>query len=512
MEKAMKKIEKAIIDLLCEQPFFGTLLLEIKIEKADPSLLCPTMIVYPHGIIRFNEEFVLTLTNPQLKAVLCHEILHLALLHFVRQATRDRKVWNIATDLEINGYLAENNFSLPSAALIPPQDKRGLSAEDWYKKLLENPSMIQEKVMDVHIYDDEIEQAQNENQNQGKQNQSNQGQEQEQKQKQGQGQDSQGQGQDSQGNQGKQNQSNQGQEQENESQDGNQGQDGQGQDGQGQDKKKVKKEGDNKKSDENGKEKEGDRSGKGNKGKKKIKEEGDKSGKEKNGENKGKKKNEGRKDEENDIIKKWKDALARAVNLAKLQGKMPTGLNGVIEKILRPQLDWRQVLRQFITKIVGDVDWSRKDRRFKDIYLPQHREKVIELVIAIDTSGSIRKNEFEKFFGEVNGILQSNGKYKIHLVQCDADIQKVEVISYPNKLPADRIEIKGRGGTDFRPVFEYMRKNHLQIPLIYFTDAQGTFPSSPPTFPVLWVITEAKRKKDIPFGNVIILDLEKKED
>ena len=489
MEKAMKKIEKAIIDLLCEQPFFGTLLLETKIEKADPSLLCPTMIVYPHGIIRFNEEFVLALTIPQLKSVLCHEILHIALLHFVRQATRDKRVWNIATDLEINGYLAENNFSFPSAALIPPQDKRGLSAEDWYKKLLENPSMIQEKVMDVHIYDDEIEQAQNENQNQ-----------------------------DSQGNQGKQNQSNQGQEQENESQDGNQGQDGQGQDGQGQDgqgqdKKKVKKEGDNKKSDEDGKEKEGDRSGKGNKGKKKIKEEGDKSGKEKNGENKGKKKNEGRKDEENDIIKKWKDALARAVNLAKLQGKMPTGLNGVIEKILRPQLDWRQVLRQFITKtIVGDVDWSRKDRRFKDIYLPQHREKVIELVIAIDTSGSIRKNEFEKFFGEVNGILQSNGKYKIHLVQCDADIQKVEVISYPNKLPADRIEIKGRGGTDFRPVFEYMKKNHLQMPLIYFTDAEGTFPSSPPTFPVLWVITEAKRKKDIPFGNVIILDLEKKGD
>jgi predicted metal-dependent peptidase len=457
--KVEKKIEKAVIDLLCDHPFFGTLLLEATIEKSD-NLPYPTMMVDPRGNIYFSEEFVNKLTQPQLQAVLCHEVLHLALLHFIRQETKNKKVWNVATDLEINGCLIENGFSLPQGALIPPANERKLSAEDWYKKLLENLS-IQEKTMDIHIYDDEIEKQEQGN---GNQNQDSQG----------------NQNQDSQGNQGNQNQSNQdnqggGQEQGQKQEQNNQGQDSQ--------KKKNKKE----KERESGKGKEKKEEGKMIEKRKEMK-----------GKNTGDKEN---------IVKKWTDALARAVNLAKMQGKIPAGLDDVIEKILRPQLDWRQVLRQFITKtIIGDVDWSRKDRRFKDVYLPQHREKIIEIVIAVDTSGSIGKNELERFFGEVNGILQSNGKYKIWLIQCDADIQKVEVISYPHKLPADGIEIKGRGGTDFRPVFEYMRRNHLQMPLIYFTDSYGTFPSFPPTFPILWVITDAKRKKDIPFGNVIILE------
>jgi predicted metal-dependent peptidase len=59
-------------------------------------------------------------------------------------------------------------------------------------------------------------------------------------------------------------------------------------------------------------------------------------------------------------------------------------------------------------------------------------------------------------------------------------------------------EIAGGGTTDFRPVFDWInRQDQAPDLLIYFTDAQGVFPSAVPPYPVLWLV---KGKADVPWG------------
>lgn len=62
----------------------------------------------------------------------------------------------------------------------------------------------------------------------------------------------------------------------------------------------------------------------------------------------------------------------------------------------------------------------------------------------------------------------------------------------------------GGGGTDFKPVFEWIANRHLRADLlVYFTDAQGTFPAQAPYYPVIWLI---KGKATVPWGERIQLN------
>jgi predicted metal-dependent peptidase len=181
-----------------------------------------------------------------------------------------------------------------------------------------------------------------------------------------------------------------------------------------------------------------------------------------------------------------------------------------VKELFEPKLNWRQILRRFVgdTMVVGDVDWGRRDRRFRDVYLPLHREKMLRMAIAVDTSGSIGTKELGAFFSEINGILNADGKYDIILLQCDARVHDVIHIVYPEKLDMDSVVIKGRGGTDFRPVFEWLKENNEQRPVIYLTDLCGTFPEAfEVRFPVLWVQV-GDEKVDVPFGEVVRLEVE----
>lgn len=93
---------------------------------------------------------------------------------------------------------------------------------------------------------------------------------------------------------------------------------------------------------------------------------------------------------------------------------------------------------------------------------PETREgnRVEELVIAIDTSGSCKKEIVAKFLGETRSILEEKenffSRWNVCLIQCDSFVQDVTMIHSPKEWEAYRetITIKGRGGTDFRPVFQ----------------------------------------------------------
>ena len=142
---------------------------------------------------------------------------------------------------------------------------------------------------------------------------------------------------------------------------------------------------------------------------------------------------------------------------------------------------------------------------------PETREgnRLEELVIAIDTSGSCKKETVAKFLGETRSILEEKenffSKWNVCLIQCDSFVQDVTMIHSPKEWEAYReaVTIKGRGGTDFRPVFEKveeLRKNHVfrnLKALIYFTDGDGIYPERKPDYETAFVFVRKTEKMDL---------------
>jgi predicted metal-dependent peptidase len=111
-----------------------------------------------------------------------------------------------------------------------------------------------------------------------------------------------------------------------------------------------------------------------------------------------------------------------------------------------------------------------------------------------------------------NEIAALRGSFpcRLTVLQCDAVIQSVEEFEPEDLAPTPKkIVVKGRGGTDFRPVFAWVEKNAdaaLSL-LIYATDGYGTYPAGRAPFPCLWVITANGRTDEAAtMGAVVRLE------
>lgn len=138
--------------------------------------------------------------------------------------------------------------------------------------------------------------------------------------------------------------------------------------------------------------------------------------------------------------------------------------------------------------------------------------KIKDFVIAVDTSASTKGEVVRAFMERTYDILSSTGKFaesmNLYLVQCDAQIQDIAHLTCRDDLERymDALEVKGMGGTDFRPVFAYVDDLVAQGKLpnlkgvLYFTDGQGAFPRTKPPYDVAFVLSdeEAMADPDIP--------------
>jgi predicted metal-dependent peptidase len=184
--------------------------------------------------------------------------------------------------------------------------------------------------------------------------------------------------------------------------------------------------------------------------------------------------------------------VAAAQQIERMQGTLPGKIQKILNDLLKPSLPWQELLKQFVTICYGgERHWLPPARRhiWNGLYLPSMRDKRINAVVAVDTSGSTICN-LESFFAELVGIMKSFGGYDLTVIQCDAAIQKIEHFTEINPLSKQNIEVKGMGGTDFRPVFDYVKKSAARPDLlIYLTDGWGTAPDESPAYPVMWVLT-----------------------
>ena len=186
----------------------------------------------------------------------------------------------------------------------------------------------------------------------------------------------------------------------------------------------------------------------------------------------------------------WDEAMHQAMSLAKAQGKVPGAVGEELRQAHRSPLDWRALLRRYMTDAARrDYSWSVPNRRFIDggLYLPSIRSEGIETIaIIVDTSGSLPTDTLALFWAEVREIAADLQPETVVLLQVDAAVQDT-ALYVSGDLP-ERIAIKGRGGTDFRPGFAWLSGQGMRPSCcLYLTDMEcDRYPEAEPNYPVVW--------------------------
>ena len=187
----------------------------------------------------------------------------------------------------------------------------------------------------------------------------------------------------------------------------------------------------------------------------------------------------------------WDEAMHQALNIARSEGKVPGRVEETVKGAHTSRLDWRTLLRRYMTDAAkSDYSWSLPNRRFIDsgLYLPSiHSEGMETIAIIIDTSGSLPAATLAEFWAELREVAAEIRPESVVVLQVDAALQDAAEYA-PDDLP-DEIALKGRGGTDFRPGFEWLDEQGIRPSVcLYFTDMEcSDYPESEPPFPTIWV-------------------------
>ena len=375
------KIIRAKVHLQTDNPFFAYLVMNLNIQENKE---IPSMGVDNKGNMVYNKDWIDKLNENQLKGVMIHETLHLALEHFPRGQNKEHEIYNIASDLVINNILVNNKFELPEGLVpynnsfefekaTPPftiEDLDKKSADEVYNELMKKlPKEKEQKIyiklrFDKHDY------------------------------------------------------------------------------------------------------------GKNGKGKAK---QGDKESKEQQG--------------------KWKKIFAEASVYAKQQGKMPLGMERFVELILNEKISWKNLLYKYITRELPydyTYNYPSKKSRATGIYMPSVLRENINIVIAVDTSGSIGQDELSEFLSEIVNISKSFSNIAMKLIVCDSEVKDVYDVRNGSIQTILDLKLRGNGGTSFINPLNYVVENLPNTKfVVFFTDGYGDrveYGDYP--FKLIWVITK----------------------
>ena len=200
----------------------------------------------------------------------------------------------------------------------------------------------------------------------------------------------------------------------------------------------------------------------------------------------------------------WEYAAALAKEVSNRKSLMPLGFERLAKKVEPKDIDWKFELYNAINRHMRNnyaFMPPNKKHLYRGFALPSLTSDTLSLIVAIDTSGSIQEEILGAFIEEFKAIMQNFPAVNIELLIADAKVHAH--YSFRGAEDLDFV-LKGGGGTDYRPVFEYIDANFpMASMLLYFTDGEGVFPRFPPAYEVLWALSNKKER--IPFGRALVI-------
>jgi len=179
-------------------------------------------------------------------------------------------------------------------------------------------------------------------------------------------------------------------------------------------------------------------------------------------------------EEKEQIKQEFQNAVMQSAKAAGA-GNLPGGVKRLLNDLLNPQLDWRQLLAMQIQSVMrSDYTMATPSRKGlnEGYYLPGlDRETTIDIVAALDMSGSILDDMARDFLSELKGIMDQYTDFKIHLLCFDTEVYNPKVFTQNDMGEFMEYELNGGGGTDFDCVFDWMKEEGVQPKkLVMFTD------------------------------------------
>jgi predicted metal-dependent peptidase len=199
----------------------------------------------------------------------------------------------------------------------------------------------------------------------------------------------------------------------------------------------------------------------------------------------------------------WEYAASVAKEVANRKSAMPSGMERLAKKVKANDVDWRFELYNAVNRHMRNnyaFMPPNKKHLYRGFALPSLTSDTLSLCVAVDTSGSINDELLGAFMEEFKNIMQNFPSVKIELILADARVQAHHTFQGGEKMD---FVIKGGGGTDYRPVFDYIEANlPMNTMLLYFTDGDGWFPKYPPSYEVLWALSRVAK---VPFGRPLVI-------
>jgi predicted metal-dependent peptidase len=169
-----------------------------------------------------------------------------------------------------------------------------------------------------------------------------------------------------------------------------------------------------------------------------------------------------------------KQAIINAAQSAEA-GSIPKGVERLIKQHTAPIMPWRELIQTNLTSSIRtDFTWMRPSRKGWDMdaIMPGMTPgEEIDVVVAIDMSGSISAKQAQAFLGETGGMMDSFDGFKVHVFCFDTEIYNPQDFTSDNMDTIDSYVPAGGGGTDFDAIFKYLREEgNVPKRLICFTD------------------------------------------
>ena len=205
-----------------------------------------------------------------------------------------------------------------------------------------------------------------------------------------------------------------------------------------------------------------------------------------------------------------KQAIINAAQSAEA-GSLPVGVERLVRQHTNPVMPWRELIQTNLTSAIRtDYSWMRPSRRgwHMDAVMPGMTPgEEIDVVVAIDMSGSISSRQAQAFLGEIGGMMDAFDGYKVHVFCFDTDTYNPQDFTSENMDLIDGYEPKGGGGTDFDCIFTYLKEvGNVPKRLICFTDGYPCGSWGDPDYcDTTWII-HGDPDPNPPFGTFALYD------